>query len=80
MDPTLSQIHPDNIKRHFFKIYLYIILPSLPRYLKFSSLWISIRATFPAHFVVLNLITLTIYGKEHIMQIIQFFSASCYLL
>jgi hypothetical protein len=77
-DPILSQMNPIHIlKPCFFKVHRNIILPSVlpsPSSLFFSRLPTKIlhaflisttRATFPAHFILLELITLIIFVEEY---------------
>ena len=76
--PILSQLHPvPTTPSHFLKTHLNIIIPSTswsPQWslsLRFptktlcTSLPSSIRATCPAHLIILDFITCTILGEEY---------------
>jgi hypothetical protein len=73
---TLSQLNPVHISPHnLFEVHFNIILPSTPRYPKwappfrfsdknFYAFLISpMRATYPAHIIILYFITLIIFGE-----------------
>ena len=76
--PVLTQLHPvPTTPSHFLKIHLIIILPSmswspqlslslrLPTKTLCTTLPSSIRATCPAHLILLDFITRTILGEEY---------------
>jgi len=93
--PILSQINPVNTPTsQFLKINHHIILPSTPQSPKWSlpscfltkiyytPLLFSIRATSPAHYSLLDLVTRKIIGEEY--KSLRFslcsFSIPCYLV
>jgi hypothetical protein len=70
MDPILSQLNPVRpIDPYLSKVHLNVILPPTPR----SSQWSCLRAsqpkpmsvTCPTYLILLDLITLTIFGEEY---------------
>ena len=74
--PVLSQLDPVHaLTSHFLNIHFNIFFPSAPGSSKWSlslrlphlytPLFYPIRATFPAHLILLNFITQTILGKQH---------------
>ena len=75
--PILSQLHPVSTPSHILKIHLNIMLPSMPRSSKWSfsprfphqnpvyTSALPIRATCPAHLIILKFITRKIWGEQY---------------
>ena len=73
----LDPVHTHNPNPHCMKIHLNIFLPSMPGSSKWPSpsgfptktlyitLLFTIRTTWPAHHILLDFITWTIYGEEY---------------